>query len=188
MTESAKPRTWSLDSYRDYLRLLARLQLPPLMRAKLDPSDVVQQTLLKAHQKLEQFQGQSDAELAAWLRRILLNQLKEGLRSFGTAARDVAQERSLQQGIEESSVRLEAWLAAEQSSPSDQAIRQEELMRLSAALATLPDDQRTVLELHHLQSWSIEAIGASLGRSKAAVGGLMRRGMKRLRELMEERH
>jgi RNA polymerase sigma-70 factor (ECF subfamily) len=187
MADSAAPRYGSLDAYRDYLRLLARLQMPPMLRAKLDPSDVVQQTLLKAHQKLDQFQGQSDAELAAWLRRILHNQLKERLRAFGTTARDVAQERSLQQDIEESSVRLEAWLASEQSSPSDHAIRQEELMRLSTALARLPDDQRTVLELHHLQSWSIETIATSLGRSKAAVGGLMRRGMKRLRELMEER-
>jgi RNA polymerase sigma-70 factor (ECF subfamily) len=187
MADKAPAPNWSLEGYRDYLRLLARLQLPAMLRGKLDPSDVVQQTLFQAHQNLGQFQGHSEAELAAWLRRILLNQLTQGLRRFGTAARDVRQERSLEGAVEQSSARLEAWLVSEQSSPSDQAIRHEELLRLSEALAQLPQDQRTALELQHLQSRSVAAISETMGRSKSAVGGLLRRGMKHLRELMEER-
>jgi RNA polymerase sigma-70 factor (ECF subfamily) len=186
MADNPNPPQRSLESFRDYLRLLARLQLPPVLRSRIDPSDVVQETLLRAHQKVDQFRGHTDGELAAWLRRILLNHLTESLRKLGPAARMRPSEQSLEKSLEESSARLEGWLASDHSSPSERAIRHEEVLHLSQALSQLPENQRTALELKHLQSWSVEAIGREMGLSKAAVGGLLRRGMKKLRELMEE--
>src|SRR3954453_5930538 len=106
------------DRFRDYLLLLARSSLGRRERALLAPSDVVQQTLLEAHRKREQFRGRSDAELAAWLRRMLGFCIADAIRAQGRAKRDVARERSLEAAVEESSSRLEAWLAADQSSPS----------------------------------------------------------------------
>ena len=175
-----------LGRWRSYLRLLAGLQLDPRLQAKLDPFDLVQQTLLQAYQALDQFRGTSEAELAAWLRQILARTLANATRDLHRARRDVARERSLEQAVEASSARLEAWLAAQQPSPGEQAGRNEQLARLADALAQLPEDQRTAVELRHVQGYSVPEIGRLTGRSVASVAGLLRRGLKRLRELLEE--
>lgn len=154
--------------------------MPQRLWSKVDPSDIVQQTLLKAYQKIGQFRGKSEEELAAWLRTILANVVS----TFATGRRNLAQERSLECAVEQSSARLEAWLAANQSSPSESVVRHERLLQISEAFARLPEDQRTAVELKHLQGYSVEAIGRRMGRSKSAVGGLLRRGLKTLREAM----
>ena len=172
-----------LEDYRDYLRLLARLQLDPRLQGKLDPSDVVQQTLAKAHQNRDQFRGRTEAERAGWLRRILANTLIDAARKY---QRELALEHSLEQDFQQSSARLEAWLAADQSSPSEAAVRQEQLLRVAAALGRLPEDQRTAVELHHLRDGPVAEIARQMGRTEAAVAGLLRRGLKRLREPLQE--
>jgi len=177
----AQPR--EVEEYRDYLHLLARLQIDPRLAAKLDPSDVVQQTLVKAHQNREQFRGHTAAEQAGWLRRILTNTLIDAARKFG---RELDLEQPLEQRINDSSLRLEGWLAAEQSSPSEAAGRQEQLLRVARALSQLPDDQRVVIELHHLRNEPVAVVAAALERSEASIAGLLRRGLKRMRELLQE--
>src|SRR5919204_1732862 len=132
----------ALERFRQYLRLLAGLQLAPRLRAKLDPSDLVQQTMLQAYQAREQYRGGTDAELAGWLRRILARTLQNAARDLGRAKRDAARERSLEAALDASSARLEAWLAADDSSPSQRAERNEQALQLAAALARLPEAQR----------------------------------------------
>lgn len=182
MIQTNEQPQWDLGRYRDYLRLMARLQLDPRLGAKLDASDIVQQTLLQAHAKHEQFRGQSEAELLGWLRTILANTLTAAARHFLAGARDLGRERSVEDKLAESSARIENWLAAEQSSPSEHVMRSEDLVRLAQALSQLPIEQRQVVELHHLKGWQIAQIAEALQKTKPAVMGLLFRGLKKLRE------
>src|SRR5579871_601160 len=118
MTQQGDAPELSLERFRPYLHLLARMQMEPQFQGKLDLSGVVQQTLWEAHQDRSRFQGQNEAQQAAWLRTILAHNLTDEFRKLGAAVRDVVRERSLQAALEDSSSRLEGWLAAEQSSPS----------------------------------------------------------------------
>lgn len=186
MNWESEDRDWALDQHREYLLMLARVQLDPRLRDKLDPSDVVQQTLLDAHRKQSQFRGQTDAEKAAWLRQILARNLVDTLRAFGQAKRDVARERSIEAALEQSSHRLGAWLAAEQSSPSQGLQRHEQAVQLADALAKLPETQREALVLQNWHGWSLAEIGQHMDRSPSAVAGLLKRGLKQLRGLLQE--
>src|SRR5262249_53520106 len=170
---------WSLERYRAYLQFLARQRLGGWPHCKLSASDVVQETLLKAHQHRDQFRGQTEAEWRGWLRRILANTVAE-------AARKLPEERAIGRALEESSSQLEAWLS-EQTSPSAHVQRDEPLLRVAEALAQLPEDERTALELRYLQTprWSLAEIAKELQRPSAkAVAGLLSRGLEKLRRLL----
>jgi RNA polymerase sigma-70 factor (ECF subfamily) len=186
VAEEAAPFAPSLTRYRDYLCVLARLQLGLRLQNKLDASDLVQQTLLKAHAKRGQFRGRNEAEFIAWLREILANNLAETARRFGTAGRDVALERSLEEALGESSARLERWLATDAPGPSEQVARNEQVLRLAQALSRLPEDQRQAVELHHLKGYTAAEVARDMERSSRSVAGLLLRGMKRLRQLLDE--
>jgi RNA polymerase sigma-70 factor, ECF subfamily len=183
---TAQPQGLALERFRGYLHVLACAQLDARFQGKLDASDVVQQTLLKAHEAFAQFRGRDPAQLAAWLRKILARTVADCMRDLGRARRDVALERSLEGAVDQSSARLEGWLVADQPSPSQEAIRNEQLIRLADALAALPELQRQVLVLKHCEGWQLAEISQHLGRSPAAVGSLLRRGLKQIRQQLRE--
>src|SRR6266849_6234222 len=99
MIPECKGNQGSLERFRGYLGLLARLHWDPRLQGKFDPSDLVQQTLLEAFEKREQFQYGGEEELAGWLRKILAHNLADLLRAFGRAKRDVALEKSLEAAL-----------------------------------------------------------------------------------------
>src|SRR6516165_286802 len=100
MTDVSRGFTPQVERYREYLHLLARLQLDPRLRSKLDPSDVVQATMLQASRGIDQFRGQTKAEQVAWLRKILARELARASRDLGRGKRDADRERSLEQALE----------------------------------------------------------------------------------------
>jgi RNA polymerase sigma-70 factor (subfamily 1) len=171
----------SLECYRSYLHLLARLRLR-FLPGTLDASDIVQDALLKAHARQGQFRGHSEGEWRAWLRRILANTVTD-------AIRDPANEPMIRDALEKSSMRLEAWLAAEHTSPRGKAQRQELLIRLADALGQLADEERTALELRYLcePALSLPEIAKQLNRPTAkAVAGLLARALKKLRATLSD--
>src|SRR5262249_10738684 len=134
-----------LEAYRHYLRLLARTGLDDSLRGKADPSDLVQEALLKAHRHFADFRGGTEAELTAWLRQILARSLADLVRRFRTAeARRVGRERSLEELLDHSSHALGRLLAAEGPSPSHAAERRELSVVLADALEELGGDYREV--------------------------------------------
>jgi RNA polymerase sigma-70 factor (ECF subfamily) len=174
-----------LDGFREYLRLLARLELGANLAGKIDLSGVVQQTLLEAYQARADFPS-FHAQQAAWLRRALANNLTDEIRRLRTRGQERVTEMSLEQAIEASSARLEALLAREEPTPGREAAQQEQLSRLAIALLQLGDDQRKAIELHHLQGISLAEVGDRMSRSREAVAGLVFRGLKHLRTLLAD--
>jgi RNA polymerase sigma-70 factor (ECF subfamily) len=175
-----------LERFRSYLVLLARARLDRKVQAKLDASDVVQQTLLEAHQAIESFRGESVAAQAAWLRQILARNLANAVRDLNRDKRDVSRERSLQATLDESASQLEGWLAADQSTPSQQAERHERALLLAQALAELPEQQREAVVLRHFHGCSLVEIAEELSTTTAAVTGLLHRGLKNLRQALHQ--
>jgi RNA polymerase sigma-70 factor (ECF subfamily) len=183
MAHDAPAPAPDLGRFRGYLRLIAGLKIDPVLRGRIDPSNVVQQTLLEAHRDFATFRGAGDAQLAAWLRRILARNLCDEVRKRRP---ELLRERSLEAAVESSSARLVRWLASEEATPVEQAARHEQAVRLAQALDELPGDQQTAVRLKHLAGRSVAEVGREMGRSEAAVAGLLRRGLNRLRQLMAE--
>jgi RNA polymerase sigma-70 factor (ECF subfamily) len=186
MSREAEPPGWAPDRFRPYLLLLARAGLDRRLQSKVDASDLVQQTLLEAHQALANFRGENVAEQAAWLRQILARNLCNAVRDLKRAKRDITRERSLQRALDDSSSRLEMWLAAKQSSPSQQAQRHERAIRVAEALGQLPESQREAVMLRHWHGRSLAEIAQELDCSTAAVTGLLQRGLRNLRKLLPD--
>jgi RNA polymerase sigma-70 factor (ECF subfamily) len=171
----------ALEPFRSYLAVLARVHLDPRLRGKLDPADVVQQALLRAYAAWPELKNPDRPVLLAWLRRILARTLADVVKHYNRDKRAVDLERSLEADLDRSASGLAGWLAADQTSPSQAAARNEELLRLSDALADLPEPQREVVVLKHLRGWTLQRIATHIGRTIPAVASLLRRGLEELR-------
>src|SRR5262245_14859197 len=172
----------TLEQYRNYLSVLVRLNLGRRLQGKLDASDLVQETFLRAHQHFAQFRGATEREFVNWLRQILAAHLAEVVRRyFGARCRDVRLEERLALDVEQASRVLERGLVGPQSSPSQQVVRRELAVVVSNALAELPTAYREVLLLHHLEDLSFPEVARRMGRSVDSVKNVWVRALTRLR-------
>ena len=175
-----------LNRVRPYLRLLAQAHLGDPLKKKVDASDIVQQTLLQAHQDWDQFKGKNEAQLVAWLKQILRNRLIDMARHWKGQKRDLGRDVDLQQRVEDSFRQVDDWLAASQTSPSMAAHGNEMLVILSTAVEQLPEKLRQVVVMHHLQGMKLVEIANEVGCDETTVGRRLFRGIKKLGELMNE--
>ena len=179
-----------LELYRNYLHLLARTQIDLHLQGKVDPSDLVQETMLEAFRDFRQFRGGTEAELLGWLRRILVHNLARLVeRHVGTQKRNVRREVSLHRrlaDLERSSSNMEAALVSQWSSPSAQAQRRETAAILADQLARLKPDHRDVIVLRNLEGLSFEEVARRMGRTAGAVRMLWLRALDRLKQLLEQ--
>jgi RNA polymerase sigma-70 factor (ECF subfamily) len=172
-------RGW-VEDYRAYLAVLGRLAADRRLQGKLDLSGVVQQTMIDACRA-----GGPPAdpdERLAYVRQVFLNNLRDEARKLRADCRDVGREVP---GGDDANVLLAA-VPAGLSSPSRMASRAEELLRLTAALETLSDNQRTAVELRYLLGLGVEEVAERLGTTRAGAAGLLRRGLEALRERLGE--
>ncbi len=171
-----------LELYRNYLLLLARLQIGRRLQGKVDDADLVQETFLDAHRYFDNFRGTTESELVAWLRQILAGQLSNLLRRyFSTQRRNVRLEQELVDEMNQSSRALDLGLAAPHSSPSQRAAQREQAVLLADALESLPDAYREVIILSHLEGLPFPEVARRMGRTVASVKHLWARALGRLR-------
>ena len=168
------------ERYRHYLLCMARSVCGG--DVAIDAEDAVQHTILRACEKHSDFRGGTEAELAAWLRSILWNYVRDACRR----ANRRLDEQALSNRFEESSIRLANLLSAEEPTPSFQVRRGEDLALLAEKLAALPDDQRHAVELRYLHERSVAEIATCMERSKASVAGLLQRGLRDLRTALSK--
>jgi RNA polymerase sigma-70 factor, ECF subfamily len=170
-----------MDFSRQYLLLIANAEWPSDLRAKAGASDLVQETQMEAMAAFGGFRGQTEAELLAWLRQILLHNLQDFARRYtGTDKRRVDREFSLDGGSG-SQTGLYGVVDDEPSPSSDLRCRERD-QALERALAQMPDDYRQVIVWHHREDCSFEEIGRRLGRSEGAARKLWARAVQQLQE------
>jgi RNA polymerase sigma-70 factor (ECF subfamily) len=176
MPNDARPEQF-LKSYRPSMVMLARMHLDRRLWARIDPEDFVQQTCLEAIAKWDQCNGTTEQQRKAWVRQILLHNILDELRKSGPQVK--------LELVNRSSVRILESLAAAHSTPSQRAARNEDLDRLAQALLQLTDDQQQAVILHHLQGLKLNEVSEILGRKLPATAGLIHRGLKRLKEILQ---
>lgn len=174
-----------LEGYRNYLELLARIELGRRLQTKVDAADLVQETFLEAHRNFGLFRGQSEAEFVGWLRGILAARIADLVRHYlGTQGRDLRRERGLQINLDQSSRAFDRGLVALQSTPSQQMARRELRVVFADALARLPEEYREVIVLRHFEELSFADVASRMNKTVDSVQKLWVRGLARLRQFV----
>jgi len=176
----------ALGEFRAYLECLTWIQVDPRLRSKFGLSDVVARTLWEAYQALDRLRGLDPEGQKRWLRKVHAHNLLDEIHHWKADCRDYRREQPLAEAVDESSLRLEHLLAAEDASPSEQLERQEQSLRVAEALTRLPEREREAIILQRFHGWKLAQIAEHLGCTTGAVAGLHARGLARLRQWLPE--
>jgi RNA polymerase sigma-70 factor, ECF subfamily len=175
-----------LSRYEPYLYLLAQRRLGRQIQSRLDPADIVQQTLLEAQRDLAAFRGSDEAAFLAWLSRILQHNVSQVFQQHLVSKKRSAHHEYSLDELRLTGQAIGDSLASEHSTPSQRAMRGEAAVRLAQAIRQLPPDQQEAVRLRHLEGYTLRQIASSLDRSELAAAGLIKRGLQRLRSQFED--
>ncbi|SMP45936.1 RNA polymerase sigma-70 factor, ECF subfamily [Neorhodopirellula lusitana] len=174
--------------YRGYLLMLAHRFLSEQLRRRIDPADIVQVTFLEAKRDLHAFRGQTPAEFAGWLRGMLKNNVASALsHHVMTQKRSTKKEVHAGGGEGDASSR-QNWIAqlpGGKTSPSGIAVREEAVLAMMNALHELPETQAEAIRLRYMEGLPLKEIVERMGKSETAVAGLLKRGLKKLRAILD---
>ncbi|MCA9009274.1 MAG: sigma-70 family RNA polymerase sigma factor [Planctomycetaceae bacterium] len=171
-----------LQAYRDYLSLLADEELGSDIKVKASVSDLVQESFLEAKRDFGQFKGTSPQDFQAWLRRLLLNNVANVIRSYrGTGKRDVSREVAYFDGEYRKHL-----FAGEQQSPSSMVVKNERFDALAAAMKRLPEHYQEIIQCRNYERLSFDDIGKRMGRSAEAARKLWARAVELLQQELDE--
>ena len=175
-----------LERYRSYLVLVSRQQMNPKVAVRCSASDIVQETFAEAYLGFERFSGSTEAQFSAWLGRIHQHNLSDAARKHLLATgRDAQREQHVERPQGGASF---TWMdvAADEETPSSRVIAGERALRLAEELFALPEGQREAVRLRHLEGFTLAEIAKTMNRSPQAVAGLIKRGLRALRQNMSE--
>jgi RNA polymerase sigma-70 factor (ECF subfamily) len=170
---------------RNYVSVAARAEVASWLKAKVDASDLVQQTMLEAHRGMANFRGETEAEWLAWLRRILTHNAADFVRRFhGVEKRRVGREISLQQG--DDSARGDRELDGDVETPSQLIMQKERELQVADALTQLSEDHQEVIILRNMQRLPFDEVAERMGRTRPATQMLWMRAIKKLQEVLQQ--
>jgi RNA polymerase sigma-70 factor (subfamily 1) len=176
----------TLERYQAYLETLTYIQIDPRLRSEFGMSEIIQNTLLEAWREVTRIEALDDAARKRWLRTMLVRNLIEKIKYCQAQKRDYRLKQSLDAALEESSCRLQSWLAAEDTPPGDRLAEQEKALRLLEALSSLDARQREALILQKYHHLKLEQIAKHMRCTTGVVAGLHARGLKQLRKLLPD--
>lgn len=174
-----------LDRHRDRLRQMVRVRMDTRLASRVDPSDVVQETLAKGAARLPEYLQSPSLEFYPWLRQIAHDCLVDLQRRHAHAGkRTVTKEEQLALS-DASAVALAQRLFTKKGGPLSHLLREELLARTRQAMQGLSASDREVLTLRHLEELSTKETAAVLGVSESVIKVRLLRAVQRLRELLE---
>ena len=161
-----------LEQFRPYLLAIAQVETPRQLAGKVAPSDLVQESMLRAWEHFPSFAGASREQLAGWLRKILLNHLRNTVKAYGTEKRELNREQPADSQI----------AAPREETPSQVIVLRERHEIFQDSLARLPNELGSVIELRHRDDLTFVEIGRIIGKTKFAVRRLWMRAIQQLRQ------
>jgi len=169
---------------RSYLHLIARTQLQSWLQRKVDASDLVQETMLDAHQGFAKFRGKTEGEWLAWLKQILTHNMADFVRQYRAGTkRDINKERPILSPVRSTQFPLQ--ISQDDPSPSENIIAIEQQIRIAEAIAQLPEDYQQVIQLRNLDALPFAEIAVLMQRTRPAVQMLWLRALRKLKDQLD---